>query len=156
MTAHGRCARGGVPLRKMARDLSRSQRAREKKSPTRAAFDRRILNNHTRLSFFVYTKKIWRRIVCVLWLDCAANCGCPKIIFFGRIAKKTGATCNGNVCHQFRNWKNTSHKVFCLHFLKLPPILTDPPLFPGWLRAAAFHLAFHLPTVPFQSIGARP
>ena len=58
MTAHGRCARGGVPLRKMAGDLSRSQRAREKKSPTRAAFDRLILNNHTRLSFFVYTKKI--------------------------------------------------------------------------------------------------
>ena len=100
MTAHGRCARGGVPLRKMARDLSRSQRAREKKSPTRAAFDRLILNNHTQLSCFVYTKKIWRRIVCVLWLDCAANCGCRKIIFFGRIAKKTGATCNGNVCHQ--------------------------------------------------------
>ena len=74
MTAHGRCARGGVPLRKMARDLSRSQRAREKKSPTRAAFDRLILNNHTRLSFFVYTKKIM-----------APDCVCFVVGLFGKL-----------------------------------------------------------------------
>ena len=93
MTAHGRCARGGVPLRKMARDLSRSQRAREKKSPTRAAFDRLILNNHTMLSFFVYTKKIMAPdCVCfVVGLGENYFTGKLKIIFFRPNREKDGS-----------------------------------------------------------------